>query len=43
MTLIMEAMMVTAGVLIAIGVVNCVCLTCAIGTSMVCDNIKKRV
>ena len=37
MTLIVEAMLVTAGVLIAIGVVNCTLLTCAVGTAMVCD------
>lgn len=42
MALLVEAMMVTAGVLVAIGVANCVLLTCAIGTAVVCDQIKKR-
>lgn len=41
MALFVEAVMVTAGVLIAIGVVNCVLLTCAVGTAVACDQIKK--
>lgn len=41
MSLFVEAMMVTAGVLIGIGVINCVLLTCAVGTAVVCDQIKK--
>lgn len=42
MTLIVEAAMVTVGVLIAIGVANCALLTCAVGTALVCDQMKKK-
>lgn len=41
MTLFVEAMMVTCGVLIAIGAINCLALTCGIGTALVCDHLKK--
>lgn len=42
MTLLVEAAMITAGVLIAIGVANCALLTCAVGTAVVCDQLKKK-
>lgn len=42
MSLVVEAMLVTVGVLVAIGVVNCICLTCAVGTAVACDQIKKN-
>lgn len=42
MTLLVEAVVITAGVLIAIGVANCAMLTCAVGTAMVCDQMKKK-
>ena len=43
MALFVEALMVTAGVLLAIAAANCVLLTCAVGTAVVCDQIKKKV
>ncbi len=42
MTLLVEAAIITAGVLVAIGVANCLTLTCAVGTAMVCDQMKKK-
>lgn len=41
MTLIVEAAMVTAGVLLAIAAANCCLLTCGIGTALALDGIKK--
>lgn len=42
MALLVEAMLVTVGVLLAIGAANCLCLTCAVGTALVCDQVKKK-
>lgn len=42
MALFVEAMLVTAGVILAIGAANCILLTCAVGTAVVCDQIKKN-
>lgn len=42
MTIFVEALLVTAGVLVAIGVANCTVFTCAVGTAMVCDALKKK-
>lgn len=41
MSLFVESLIVTGGVILAIGVINCVLLTCAIGTAVACDQIKK--
>jgi hypothetical protein len=42
MTLIVEAIVITAGVIVAMGAANCLLLTCAVGTAMVCDQVKKK-
>ncbi len=41
MALLVEAAMVTAGVLIVIGAVNCLALTCGVGIALACDHLKK--
>ena len=41
MALLVEAAMVTVGVLIAIGAINCLALTCGVGIALACDQLKK--